>query len=107
MRGKEQLHSRFFNPSQNNTGMEQKTRAPIYLLIGSFLAYLVDQKLTNNEQPTKKQFSKYCNNGNNNKIIWIESLLQSPLSGYRKRCLWKIFAPYLMNVRKLSHELEL
>ena len=32
---------------------------------------------------------------------WIEGLLQTPLSDYRKYCIWRILTPYLLNIRKL------
>jgi hypothetical protein len=42
--------------------------------------------------PSKKNF------------VWIETLLQIPISDHRKYALWRIVAPYLINIRKLSHE---
>jgi hypothetical protein len=41
---------------------------------------------------------------NNDRIRWIETLLQIPIPDNRKYALWRIVAPYLINVRKLSHE---
>jgi hypothetical protein len=40
----------------------------------------------------------------NNKIEWIETLLQTPIADHRKYCLWRILIPYLVNIRKLSNE---
>ena len=40
----------------------------------------------------------------NNKIQWIETLLQIPVSDHRKYALWRIVAPYLINIRKLPYE---
>jgi hypothetical protein len=58
------------------------------------------------QQLQKKQFSKDHNsNGSNITILWIETLLQTPLSDHRKYCIWRILVPYLVNVRRLSsHE---
>jgi Primase X len=84
-----------------------KIRAPIYLLVGSFLAYLVDQNIKEIQQRKKQQFSKYRYDNSNNSdtiIHWIESLLETPLCDHRKYCIWRILAPYLMNVRNLSYE---
>ena len=56
-------------------------RAPFYLLIGSFLAYLIDEK-----QKEAKRYSHYSDSQrsiNNNKILWIETLLQTPLADHR------------------------
>jgi hypothetical protein len=36
------------------------------------------------------------------KIWWIEKLLSIPISDHRKFCLWRIFLPYLLNIRKLT-----
>jgi Primase X len=35
-------------------------------------------------------------------IEWIERLLQMPLSEHRKYCIWRILAPYFINVKHLS-----
>jgi Primase X len=81
-------------------------RAPAYLLIGSFLSYLVDQKLK--EIKRQRQSSKYRHEDNNKPSIktttipWIETLLQTPLSDHRKYCIWRILVPYLINVRRVS-----
>lgn len=37
-------------------------------------------------------------------INWIEQLLQTPISDYRKYCCWRILAPYFVNVKKQSIE---
>jgi hypothetical protein len=35
-----------------------------------------------------------------NTIRWIETLLQIPISDRRKYALWRIVAPYLINIKK-------
>ena len=35
-------------------------------------------------------------------ITWIEKLLDNPLDNFRKYCIWRVFAPYFINVRGLS-----
>lgn len=35
-------------------------------------------------------------------ISWIEKLLQAPIHDHRKFVIWRILAPYLINVRRLS-----
>jgi hypothetical protein len=37
-----------------------------------------------------------------NKIGWIESLYTKPLDDFREFCVWRIFAPYFINIRRLS-----
>jgi Primase X len=83
-----------------------KTRAPFYLLIGSFLAYLVAHKLENEEKQLRrqKQFSKYGYTLKTATIPWIEKLLQTPVDNYRKSAVSLILAPYLINIRKLSYD---
>ena len=87
---------------------EGKTRAPIYLLFGSFLAYLVDQQIKE-EAGKQRQLRRQFSNNNNHSprttvILWIEKLLQTPMEDYRKNAVGLILAPYLINVRKLSYE---
>jgi hypothetical protein len=42
--------------------------------------------------------------GNTNSCIpvWIETLLQIPLPKFRKYCVWRILAPYLINVKHVK-----
>jgi len=35
------------------------------------------------------------------RIDWIESLYAKSLDDFRKYCIWRIFTPYFMNIRKL------
>ena len=83
-------------------------RAPIYLLIGSFHAYLVDQKYKEMKELQRyrknKNYLPKASRNSNNSIPWIEKLLQTPINDYRKYAVWRILAPYLVNVRKLSCE---
>ena len=39
-----------------------------------------------------------------NLIPWIERLLKTPVPDHRKYCIWRIHAPYLINVKHLSFE---
>jgi len=59
-------------------------RPSISLLLGSFHAYLVDQKIK--EMKLKKRVeNRYGNAGyHNNSVPWIEALLQTPIEDYRK-----------------------
>jgi hypothetical protein len=41
---------------------------------------------------------------NDNRINWVERLLQTPIQDHRKYCIWRILAPYLLNVRHLSYD---
>ena len=37
-------------------------------------------------------------------IKWIEILLQTPIDDYRKNAIWRILAPYLINIKNLTYE---
>ena len=89
-------------------------RPNINLLLGSFCAYLADKKIKKEEetkrrwrqQRQQKQFSdtNHLTVMINNEIIWIEKLLQTPIQDHRKYAIWRILAPYLLNVKKLSYK---
>lgn len=85
-------------------------RPNIRLLLGTFHAHLVDQKikglqkhdeLNHRRVNTFRGYSIIIN-----KISWIEKLLQVPLPDNRKYCIWRILAPYLVNVRKLDDDVS-
>ena len=81
-------------------------RPKIMLLVGSFHAYLVNQKLKQSQrgrkqQQRQRQTTTTITSGT---ISWIEKLLTLSISDNRKYCIWRILAPYLINVRKLQDE---
>jgi hypothetical protein len=86
----------FFQP-ENST-----IRPSIKPLLSEFYIYLADSKLKEIHRNRKSQ--KHSAHENNNTIRWIETLLEIPISDHRKYALWRIVAPYLINVRRLSHE---
>lgn len=81
-------------------------------LLREFLKDLVDKHVKAKKEMYKRLKNKqqqnygYSNDSNNNNFIqWIEvGVLQNPLSDYRKTCIWRILAPYLLNIRKLSDD---
>jgi hypothetical protein len=78
------------------------SRPDISLLIGSFCAYLKDRKIKEGKRiNTQKQEASVKGD---NIIVWIEKLLQTPIQDHRKYCIWRIFGPYLLNVRGMSYE---
>jgi hypothetical protein len=87
--------------------------ADINLLIGSFMAYLTGQRLKE-EESKRRQERKYYENLirldynylNNYKasIHWIEILFRTPFHDHRKYAIWRILAPYLLNVKRLSYD---
>jgi hypothetical protein len=82
-------------------------RGPIYLLIGSFLAYLVDQK-SKEAKERKQRFSKcrHMDNESSNRTIiipWIETLIKTPIDDYRKTVIRRILPRYLINKKGYSY----
>lgn len=87
-------------------------RANFRWLLKDYWIYLIQErnneilKRTHDEQKRLKFERGYPNyiidNQQTSKIDWIESLYAKPLDDFRKYCIWRIFTPYLMNVRKLS-----
>ena len=47
-------------------------------------------------------YDSHQRQGDKMTITWIEKLLDKPLDDFRKYCIWRVFAPYLINVRGLS-----
>ena len=88
--------------------------ASIKPLLRDFRHYLIDQTLSerrkqlgfksNSKSKYSKVSSNYNSSNNSNEIYWIEHLLQTPLSDFRKYCIWRILTPYLLNIRKLSEQ---
>jgi hypothetical protein len=86
-------------------------RPYMMLLIGSFHAYLVDQKIRQSQreqQQQRRQRQKYNSTTSTEitagAIPWIEKLLTKSISDNRKYCIWRILAPYLVNIKKLQDE---
>lgn len=82
-------------------------------IIGSFCTYLADQEIKENryrklteEQKTMttKNVDNFSRNNKEGTIYCIEKLLQTSLPDYRKTCIWKILAPYLINTKGLSYD---
>jgi Primase X len=80
-----------------------QSRPEINYLLAPFTRYIINEKYNEILKAQKRKSSTFTNNNKNrNRIIWIEQLLQTPLSDYRKYCIWRILIPYLLNIRKLS-----
>ena len=80
-------------------------RPSIKPLLSDFYFYLADSKLKEIHRNMKsRKYSVRYGNNHNHKIRYIETLLQIPIPDHRKYALWRIVAPYLINIRKMSHE---
>lgn len=100
------------------------SKVPAHLLYDKFLAYLMNQGqnltkhrsnphviLSENGNDNSLQLSmlqRFYQRRNKSKkknfIPWIERLLKTPILDHRKYCIWRIFAPYLINVKRLSDD---
>jgi hypothetical protein len=80
-------------------------RPEINYLLAGFTRYILNEKYLEmlNAQRRSRRDSKYLAVESENRINWIEQLLQTPIQDHRKYCIWRIFAPYLLNVRHLSY----
>lgn len=79
-------------------------RPPINLLLGTFHTYLVDQKMK--EMKLKKRIEQRfgLKEGQSHSLSWIETLLQTPISDFRKNAIGLILAPYLINIKKMPYD---
>jgi hypothetical protein len=73
-------------------------RPAINYLLRDFRRWLIDEKLAQSKYTEKAR----PQTTNSTKIWWIEGLLQTPIGDYRKFAVWRILAPYLINIRKCS-----
>jgi hypothetical protein len=76
----------------------------ISLLIGSFCAYLEAERIQESKRYRYSNYHKVTTNISGSSYPWIDKLLQTPIADYRKKCMFRILAPYLINVRKYSFE---
>ena len=73
-------------------------RPAINYLLRDFRRWLINEKLEQYRH-TKRVRPQTINSTT---IRWIEKLLKTPLDDYRKYVIWRILAPYLINIRKYS-----
>jgi hypothetical protein len=79
------------------------SQPPINYLLRDYRRYLIDQQI-------RELQIQRCNNSRHEievnaisgKFLWIENLLQTPIADFRKLAIWRILAPYLLNIRSLS-----
>ena len=79
-----------------------KDRPSIKFLLLDFRRYLINQKIK--ELNKKRNIEERFSIKSNNTIYWIEKLLNSPISDFRKNATNLILAPYLVNIKKLSYQ---
>ena len=82
-----------------------RDRPSIKFLLKDFKRYLVNQKIKElNKKRKIERRSGYQSNTEINSIFWIEKLLDTPISDFRKNATNLILAPYLVNIKKLSYQ---
>lgn len=81
-------------------------RPVINWLLRDFRRYLIQDKIndTFKDAKLKRKRSAYHATTTNRSISWIESLLKTSIEDYRKFVMWRILAPYLINIKKLSYD---
>lgn len=84
-------------------------RPQINYLLRDFRHWLIDQRVKKIYRQTKQELranrgTKFPVGSNSKALSWIEKLLHTPIHDYRKMSIWRILAPYLVNVKKLSKE---
>jgi hypothetical protein len=77
-------------------------RPAINWLLRDFRRALIQEKIDN--YVAERKWSQFSSQAETTRRIWIEKLLGTPIEDYRKYALWRIVTPYLINIRKLSHE---
>jgi hypothetical protein len=84
------------------------SRPNIRYLLEGFYVYLCSQRIQELHEKelknfgTKIQKSKLPTVAGDNEIQWIEILLQTAIRDHRKFAIWRVLAPYLLNIRGLS-----
>jgi hypothetical protein len=82
-----------------------QSRPEINYLLAPFTRYIINEKYVELKRAQKRRKRSTFTNDNNNindRINWIEYLLQARLDDFRKYCIWRILTPYLLNIKKLS-----
>jgi hypothetical protein len=76
-------------------------RPPINYLLRDFRRWLINEKIQQRRLLNSKT-ERVQTTTHSATIWWIEKLLETPLADYRKFAVWRILAPYLINIRKYS-----
>ena len=78
-------------------------RPHISFMLGSFMTWLVKNKITRQSKFAKAKAVAVSSNSGL-RINWIEVLLKTPLDDYRKTIINLVLAPYLVNIRQIEYE---
>jgi hypothetical protein len=104
------INSKYFLNEEQNKNSEVKiiqewnrNRPSIKFLLRDFRRYLINQKIIELNKKRKID-ERLAIKSNSNNIFWIEKLLNTPISDFRKNATNLILAPYLINIKKLSYK---
>jgi Primase X len=86
-------------------------RPAINWLLRNFRRYLIHERINDafKDKRLKRKRSSYCDptsltTATSHSIHWVDSLLETQIEDHRKYALWRILAPYLISIRKLSYD---
>jgi hypothetical protein len=79
-------------------------KSSIKPLLRDFRRYLIDQQFKELQSKSLRHNERSDIGIGNHSINWIEQLLETPVVDHRKYCIWRILAPYLLNIKKLSEQ---
>jgi hypothetical protein len=83
-------------------------RPAVQWITSDFRDHLIQKRNDKIEENKMRRKNKVSINSqgdrHNNKIDWIERLLQTPIEDGRKQCLWRILCPYIINIRKVAEQ---
>jgi hypothetical protein len=81
-------------------------RPPINYLLRDFRRWLINEKIEQQKISSKVRGRRKSvgTSSNNTAIPWIDKLLQTPVDDYRKFAIWRILAPYFINIKGSSTE---
>jgi hypothetical protein len=82
-------------------------RPAINWLLRDFRRYLIQEKIDDTFKDINLKRNRRCVYPTTNRITewpWIEELLKTSIGDYRKFAIWRILAPYLVNIKKLSYQ---
>jgi hypothetical protein len=79
-------------------------RPEINYLLAGFTRHIINESYIELKKAQKSKRRSSIPVDQNNRVGWIERLLQTPLPDHRKYCIWRILVPYLLNIRRLSEQ---
>lgn len=76
----------------------------INYLLRDFRRYLINERIRELQRQKQRKNHYLDKSHSNNVIPWIEKLIEMPVEDHRKFAVWRILAPYLINIKKVSDD---